>query len=80
MPRCADLACGQSTGAHSPNERNRGATYFFFPRFEAPSTIAVFLCALALLTLMNRPVMALRPIPTVFLEAGFFEVDFLAMT
>ncbi len=44
---------------------------FFFP---APSTMAVFLCALALLTLMKRPVIALRPMPAAFFGADFRTV------
>lgn len=50
--------------------------YFFF--FPAPSTIDVFLCPLAALTLMNLPVMALRPMPGAFLAGTFLEVLFFA--
>lgn len=42
---------------------------FFLP---APSTSAVFLCALAAATLMNFHVMALRPMPGAFAVVVFF--------
>ena len=51
---------------------------YFFRFFPAPTTIAVFLWALAALTVMNFPVMALRPIPGGFL-AAFLAALFLAM-
>lgn len=47
-------------------------TYFDF--FPAPSTMAVRLWPLAALTLMNRPVMALRPMPGAFFAAVLFAV------
>lgn len=53
---------------------------YFFRFFPAPTTIAVFLWALAALTLMNLPLIALRPMPGAVapldLDAAFFTAVF----
>ncbi len=68
-------SCNQGPNTWFPPEQALLCHYFFFP---APSTIAVFLCPLAALTLMNLPEMALRPMPGAFLAGAFFAATFFA--